>query len=880
MAVVPRTAWAPLALVAALLLASVPAQGAYRTFGDAVDGSTTDKDVTHLLLLDLAVAEATAVAWDDADSSNTISSTEGVYLDTDADGEVSVGDIRFRGSSGSGLKGAPVKSSDADCCGDITLTTALGSFGFVDVYPGGALDGELGLGDPVFLDLDGGGTVSTADIKVVSAGSSAARPLASGAFVTTSGAASFAAVTGSDPDINSALVDLAGNFALRAFDANGNGNVDNSDTVYLDLAQDGGATPDRMPGPGDVRLSKPLSGSSLAAGTMPDGDDADTVHQLLAAAGAQLALSDTGNSAGVAENGEGIYLDMDASNDVTVNDVRLILSDTTTLSGKQVLSTDTGDLGDPLIAWPGNGFRFRDLNSNTVFDAADHLYVELDSDGIAEVGDFKLAKGSGATTSAAVGRLTSSASADLTGALLAATPTISYYDVTGGGGYTKGDVVFLDFDGDGLVTAGDVRVSTGSAPFTTFGETITDAETEMEYCFSQATSLDFSGSLLGFRDDDNDNIADNEEMVYFDRNGDGTTDTLDVRLSTVTGGPGAAGTFIASGNGDNNKALDNVLLTALGWDDSNNDGDYSLKGLGTTSDGVYLDLNTVVAGTVAVRDLRVTDAGTGTGNAGSKVGSSSTDSGATLTFFAPALFGIDGNGDQLFNTQDSVYISVDDAAETALGLANCATPGDVRISGGGSTTSSGGGGGGGGGGSTGGTSDSGSSSSGSSSDSGSSSATDSSSSSSSSSSASSSTSSSSSGAPNAASLNQQLAASLQVKKEGDANTLTWTDVSGEDGYQVWSHDSPYALIASLPAGATTYKDENGGADTTYLVTAVVGGATLTADDVNGGAVPGYSGVPAGEAPAEGKKGFIPAPSPVVALAALVAVALLARRRLR
>jgi hypothetical protein len=130
----------------------------------------------------------------------------------------------------------------------------------------------------------------------------------------------------------------------------------------------------------------------------------------------------------------------------------------------------------------------------------------------------------------------------------------------------------------------------------------------------------------------------------------------------------------------------------------------------------------------------------------------------------------------------------------------------------------------------------------------------------------------------AASLNQRLAASLSVRRDGGDNVLTWTDVSGEDGYQVWSHDSPYALVAKLPAGTTTYTDAGASKGTTYLVTAIVGGSELTADQVNDGEVPGYSGVPGGKEAPAGKKGFIPAPTPVIALGALLAVALLTRRR--
>ena len=127
----------------------------------------------------------------------------------------------------------------------------------------------------------------------------------------------------------------------------------------------------------------------------------------------------------------------------------------------------------------------------------------------------------------------------------------------------------------------------------------------------------------------------------------------------------------------------------------------------------------------------------------------------------------------------------------------------------------------------------------------------------------------------------QLQGSLKVERDGDDNILTWDDVGGESGYQVWSHNSPYVLLANLPAGTTTYTDVDAPADTVYLVTAVVGGQALTEEQVNAGDVPGYSEVPEGEQrEGGGGKGWIPGPSPVLVLALIAGLALLARRRLR
>jgi hypothetical protein len=119
-----------------------------------------------------------------------------------------------------------------------------------------------------------------------------------------------------------------------------------------------------------------------------------------------------------------------------------------------------------------------------------------------------------------------------------------------------------------------------------------------------------------------------------------------------------------------------------------------------------------------------------------------------------------------------------------------------------------------------------------------------------------------------------------VRRDGDDNVLTWDDVNGEDGYPVFGSSSPFVLLANLPAGTTTYRDEDASRDRVYLVTAAVDGATLTEDDVNDGNVPGHDGVPEGQqAPGE-KKGFIPGLSPVLLVGLIGLLGVLVRRKLK
>lgn len=132
-----------------------------------------------------------------------------------------------------------------------------------------------------------------------------------------------------------------------------------------------------------------------------------------------------------------------------------------------------------------------------------------------------------------------------------------------------------------------------------------------------------------------------------------------------------------------------------------------------------------------------------------------------------------------------------------------------------------------------------------------------------------------------AAINLRLQDSLDVDRKDGENVLTWDAQSGVTGYQVFSADSPFVLLATLDNPSTsTFTDINGGAKTDYLVTAYQG-TPLTADDVNDGNVPGYSGVPEGK-DSDGKgggKGWIPGPGLALLTLALAAAVLVARRKL-
>lgn len=135
--------------------------------------------------------------------------------------------------------------------------------------------------------------------------------------------------------------------------------------------------------------------------------------------------------------------------------------------------------------------------------------------------------------------------------------------------------------------------------------------------------------------------------------------------------------------------------------------------------------------------------------------------------------------------------------------------------------------------------------------------------------------------PSPAEANQQLGATTAVFRESEANVVTWAFVSGVDQYQAFSRSSPYVLSATLPSHETMFRDPRAPVSARYLVTAVLGSGSISAERVNAGNVPGYSGVPAGvsaDDPARPDEARIPALG-VAGLLVAIAGLLLARQRL-
>ncbi len=63
-----------------------------------------------------------------------------------------------------------------------------------------------------------------------------------------------------------------------------------------------------------------------------------------------------------------------------------------------------------------------------------------------------------------------------------------------------------------------------------------------------------------------------------------------------------------------------------------------------------------------------------------------------------------------------------------------------------------------------------------------------------------------------------ISSQLKVRRLGDANILTWAGQAHAAGYQVWSSNSPYTLLATTDADESALRDDAGLATTKYKLT--------------------------------------------------------------
>lgn len=691
-------------VVGLLLLSSfVPsALASVDQYGTIVGESTSDNDLTGFLLLTAGSGSvgSASLQFHDEDGSggyNCPSSgdCDPIYLHFGSSSSIEVRDIRL--SHSSLQEGEQVETSDDDQGNSLQAIPAGGGitgFAYHDIYPdascpsgGPPCDTNFNLGEPLYIDTDGDGQVGAGDVRIMQESSSQ----------NSTGSSDFQMIDSSDNEVGDALRQVTSDHAsaqIAMIDLNGDSAYNLGDGVFLDT------NGDNQVNPGDVQLG-PVGSSTSNVGTMPEVGDDFVVHDLIALGSATFAYNDA-DSDSVVDGDEQMYIDVSGSGTVDRFDIRIGpvsgSSPTSSGAGEQV-EFDDSDLGNSLTSIASSNLVFRDNNANSQFDKDDDLYLDIGGSSSTQVesGDLRLFMGE---ASGSEGDRVESSDSDLGDAVSSASlpsNVFSYVDFNGGATYAINDAIYIDWDDDGIVTPGDLRISEGASPMDTFGELIDKDDNDAAYCFG----FSFGSAQAGWFEKETASSVNENEGVYLDRAGDGNISVLDIRLSHSDSF--SAGTFVKSGDSDQGTSL-NTFGTSLPFHfyDGNGDSSYSLGTDNSDDDAVYLDVDGS-ASNIQINDVRITETDVfSSASPGSKVQSENDDLNLPLNSLSGhTAAAVDGDADGTFDIDDFVYLNMDASREGGLGLPNCATPADVRLSGSGgasgSTSGTSGGGGGGGG---------------------------------------------------------------------------------------------------------------------------------------------------------------------------------------
>ncbi|HUR60882.1 MAG TPA: hypothetical protein VM286_00765 [Candidatus Thermoplasmatota archaeon] len=694
----------------------------------------------------------------------------------------------------------------------------------------------LVIGDAATFDpgeeayVTGGSTVTTGDFRLTTTSGGAAGTLAA------------CNVFGTDADCGVALAATAATntyvtlgskaFTLPAtpfgfFDVNGNALYDGTDQVLLDADSNDFVTP------GDVRLT---TAGSQGFGSRPILGNPE-VHAVLmpTALTAAIMYLESGTNPTQIDVAEPLAIHFGAGLTLALNDLCL-----TAVGG---CAAGTQRLGTATVPATGGTWTlasgaanpgtlgYLDANNNNNYDVGDSLYLHFGAvPGNVASGDLLLASDAGANAQRA------SAS---TGALKAFTATYRAFDADGSTTYSAGDLVYIDLGTANVAEPGDVRLNTGTG-VSSFGKNLLEADADTVNVLTDASA---SATPFSYRDlDNNIGFTLGDPVFLMPR---ATTCPLvgsDVVLAPATLASATAGSFAG--------ALTTTTCTDI---PAGPKFAFTPAGAYSTASVLYVDLDG--DGTLETGDVRITSSAAGA--SGTRIGGAATtdvNSPATvITLGTPKISYADASGDAVAAGGETVVLDKDGDGFF--------TPGDVPLSG--SAVASGGGGGGGGGG-------------------GNPVVTSTVTSTPTSTSTSTSTASSTSSttvAVDLATINKALQASMTVTRDGENNIVKWTLQPGVLGYQVWSHNSPWALVLTVGADTNTIV-QKAPADTHYLVTAYTSEATKLTD-INTQAVPGLGVDPdgAGAGTTSGGKGAIPAPGVLVGLGAVAVALVLARRRL-
>lgn len=346
------------------------------------------------------------------------------FQDGDTDGVPDAGETVFASSSVTQLQANDIRLSTgvqtpgSDSAVGATITQISGDLRFMDQDA----NGDFERNETLFWDRSdsNSGRVSAGDV------------ILSGPDVGT-------IVSGSTPDLNRQLLVLSGQ--LKYYDEDGNNAYGAGDRVYFDVRGDGYA------GVPDIRIGNP---GPYAPGSMPQPGDEDATLRFITTTAPSNVVYVDNNGDGLLGATEPVYLSRSTSN-VFTGSIRLA-SPVTGEPGSLVRVGDP-DSGRSVTSLSGK-FAYSDANGNSRLDSEDVLYYDRSSgtQNRADGNDLIL---SGPDAGTHVGGSAAHQGTTIT----SAGGSVKVLDVSGGGNYQAGDLVYLDADNDGFVSPGDVQLT-------------------------------------------------------------------------------------------------------------------------------------------------------------------------------------------------------------------------------------------------------------------------------------------------------------------------------------------------------------------------------------------------------------------------------------
>ncbi|HEV8360700.1 MAG TPA: hypothetical protein VGR28_09630 [Candidatus Thermoplasmatota archaeon] len=632
-----------------LLVAAGTGAAALGGFGSQVQ--LGEDDQTSVLVDAGAFA---AVCFVDDDGSADYSPGEAVYATTaSCAGSVMGNDLRLTPAGGQPA-GTQVRASHADFGNPYSDPGAS-----IEVYDADG-DGAYSAGDHVYGDMDGGGdAVAVGDIRLTRVGAFAAG----------------SAVAAGNPDLNNAFSGSPPELAVTAWDfldADGDGAWTRGDVAYAE-----GDADDNYASAVDLRLGSFLG---VAFGAQVAVGDVDTTYTLNDASDLTTLCFVDDDASGAYDAGEPVYATSTACTDpatteLSGNDLRITPA-AGQAAGTQVRATHL-DFGNPATLLGDACLDFFDGDGDSGYSGGDVVYLNVDcADATVSAGDVRFTP----IGSFAAGTSVAPGDSDVNNALCVAPGACAsvpdgmsgaaggndpaawdFLDIDGDGVWTSGDVAYLDADADNLASSVDVRLgSVGGEPF---GGQVAAGDADLVY--SLEDSLPFSA--ICFVDDDGSGTYNPGEPVYATTAScAGAVTGNDLRL-TPTAGHGVGTQVRATDNDFGNPYADPGA--SVEFYDADGDALYSL------GDQVYLDMDGG-SDAVAVGDVRLSPQGSHAG--GSVVATGDADINNAFDGASPGGQGevadwrfFDADGDTVWSSGDTAYVNADDNS--------LVTAGDVRL---------------------------------------------------------------------------------------------------------------------------------------------------------------------------------------------------------